>query len=949
MKDNIITKHTAVFGFFTLLYIAVFSPALFGGGSFVIHDNMREFFPAFLTNPVLWESKIGLGFPTFADPQQQMFYPFQYLFPKTITGFNFYVIHVIILGSFFTYLFAHELTGSVIASIFAGIIFGMSGSMSGQITMFPVATVSAYLPALVHSYYLLLKNPRRYLPFLMAVLFTALSFLGGHPQYFAFNMLLVGIMVLFFIYDRKLHLDKMIAVSAALILGLIVAGVLLLPFLQLLKYTIRSGAIDTVLFQEHQMQFSHLIRMVYPFFYGGVKPNILVPIIDHSNESIFHEMLRYFGLLPVLLILPGISVIREKRLRWFFIFGLIFYLLYSMGTNTPVGWIFYEIPLLNRFRAPVRHFLEITFLVSILTSIYIRYLFDNRPSMKTKFLWAALAVVVIILPGFYYLLQMPYTPNFTKFNWLSLFNNNLIIFQILILLSILIVLMISGGKSRFIYISFTLILITILDLTVNQYQSDWSQYSFSGSKDRIFRKDRDSIVTNLHIDGNNRIQAHKPNYLMGNGFSQRYYVSGGNIEMFLSNFNIVNNIPLSNIYNPLFLKHTAVLTMIGNWNIHREKLGFYGVKYNVGEFKTDRLLFNSEYSVGNCGMNDVLAKLMSREVLPEREFPETMKGNHLNFYTSVVCATKELKIGDPTIGVDITSSDGRVLHKDFVYGIDTYLEKSRCDNKALSKNTGIKPSIDSCRSYYKTDISLPAGFIPDKLRFYDHGNMLTVVHGVSVDKDKKYYNVNYFPYAGDNKIKSYQYRNLTALEYSNASSYLNPAACVKQIKDDIIIMALLSGKLLDPTLLLLGGDMDKMPDFDIYEQAMLSSKEKLTSRLESMDCSNKIKEHVQISNLKRSNGMTEFDSSSDISSYMVMNETYYPGWHVKVNGKVEDIYRTNSMVQGFYLPEGKNHVEVYFFPYVMLYGALVSITGILILILYYLYTIQKKGNDSTRL
>ena len=48
------------------------------------------------------------------------------------------------------------------------------------------------------------------------------------------------------------------------------------------------------------------------------------------------------------------------------------------------------------------------------------------------------------------------------------------------------------------------------------------------------------------------------------------------------------------------------------------------------------------------------------------------------------------------------------------------------------------------------------------------------------------------------------------------------------------------------------------------------------------------------------------------SQYLLINESFHPGWTAKVNGKKIDIQRANSVFMAVKLPEGENHLELSF-------------------------------------
>jgi hypothetical protein len=68
--------------------------------------------------------------------------------------------------------------------------------------------------------------------------------------------------------------------------------------------------------------------------------------------------------------------------------------------------------------------------------------------------------------------------------------------------------------------------------------------------------------------------------------------------------------------------------------------------------------------------------------------------------------------------------------------------------------------------------------------------------------------------------------------------------------------------------------------------------------------------------------MVEADLSHE--GYLVLSDTYYPGWRVKVNGVEGHIHQANLLFRAVYLPAGRHTVEFQFQPTSVRVGACVS-------------------------
>lgn len=95
------------------------------------------------------------------------------------------------------------------------------------------------------------------------------------------------------------------------------------------------------------------------------------------------------------------------------------------------------------------------------------------------------------------------------------------------------------------------------------------------------------------------------------------------------------------------------------------------------------------------------------------------------------------------------------------------------------------------------------------------------------------------------------------------------------------------------------------------------SEEKLNANLEYIPVTNN---HVQIK------------TSSNIDAYLVLLDSFYPGWKASIDGKESTIYRTNYNFRGIVLPKGNHIVDFIYFPKSLQYGMIISVASLVIII-----------------
>ena len=74
-------------------------------------------------------------------------------------------------------------------------------------------------------------------------------------------------------------------------------------------------------------------------------------------------------------------------------------------------------------------------------------------------------------------------------------------------------------------------------------------------------------------------------------------------------------------------------------------------------------------------------------------------------------------------------------------------------------------------------------------------------------------------------------------------------------------------------------------------------------------------------------------TQSENQSFLVLSDTYYPGWKAYIDGKKTKIYRINGIVRGVFVNAGSHVVKFTYLPKSFMIGLLLSITSVLIFII----------------
>ncbi|MBI2329800.1 YfhO family protein [Candidatus Daviesbacteria bacterium] len=80
------------------------------------------------------------------------------------------------------------------------------------------------------------------------------------------------------------------------------------------------------------------------------------------------------------------------------------------------------------------------------------------------------------------------------------------------------------------------------------------------------------------------------------------------------------------------------------------------------------------------------------------------------------------------------------------------------------------------------------------------------------------------------------------------------------------------------------------------------------------------------------NNHLQVQASSPIDSFLVVLNSYYPGWKAQIDNQPTSIYKTNYAFQGIFLPKGQHNVDLIYEPVSLKLGSFLS-AGFLILLL----------------
>jgi len=319
----------------------------------------------------LWTPALQAGFPLFAEGEVAALYPinliFHWLLPAHF-ALSYTILFHLAWAAIGMYWFCRTFGLRSTSALLAGFVFGASGFMTAHIMHAPHVAVASWLPwllAIQQKYFQARQEHQRSLLwFLVMAVAIALQLLGGFPQFALFNiatLCLFALVTPIFLrpaqprISYRAILESVLGTISATVLGIGLTAVQLLPTIELISLSIRGQDMPRAFFTSYSLDPAALTQFFSPFAYLGMP--------QASNMEYF----AYFGVLPLLLLFLAPLLRRDARTWFFAMFGAVALLL-ALGGNTPFYDWLYSVPVFNRFRVPARFLLLFTFAAAFLAA-----------------------------------------------------------------------------------------------------------------------------------------------------------------------------------------------------------------------------------------------------------------------------------------------------------------------------------------------------------------------------------------------------------------------------------------------------------------------------------------------------------------------------------------------------------------------------------------------------
>ena len=390
----------------TLLY---FFSVLFSDQTFATRDIFLFFYPRrlFAADCIwsgilpLWNPHLACGVPFLANLQSSVFYPLSviyYILPFQ-AGFTCFIVLHYFLAGLFMFLLMRNWKYDILSSITAAMVFMFGGYMVSILDNVAFLTSGVWLPLIVLFFDRSLREKRPVWLVLTGVA-IGVQILGGDASSYVLSTFVFMGAYLLYVVSSKRHLPMgekgrlFLALPLAWIIGLSLAAVTLVPFIEFVSCSTRAEGLSYGTLTRWSYHPLELFQLLVPFIFGTT-----VPMCRWFGQ--FWLDTFYMGVFPLLMVVFCIFW-SAGRFRLFLLSIVFLSLFMAFGSYNPLFDLMATLPGVNRVQYPVKYLFLASFSLSLLSGMGFSSLFGSLEHKKqgrgfSAFLIAANSTVLVLL------------------------------------------------------------------------------------------------------------------------------------------------------------------------------------------------------------------------------------------------------------------------------------------------------------------------------------------------------------------------------------------------------------------------------------------------------------------------------------------------------------------------------------------------------------------------
>lgn len=363
----------------------------------------------------LWTDTIGAGFPMLAETEIGTFFLpnliFYGLISDPVIAHNLATVFTIIILATGFYVWLRNLSLTVASSIFGSLTFTLSGIVILQLPH--VAVLQAFsLLGWIMAWTAKLNTYRTGRFLVLGAIIFSQQFFAGFPQASFITLLFAASFVVWHVWQAKWRATSLIFFICAVLLGIGLSAIQLIPSYEILKETSHPGGLPSSTSSYFSFPLKHLLSFLNPFALGDPRLGTYPHFIQFDG-SIFWENTGYIGLLPFAFILMAIA--KKTASVRFFLFSLVISFLLMWGSHSPLYIVFSFWPF-NLFRVPSRFLWIFVFSLVSIASIGMNAIFH----VSRKRLFHVVAIILVLInSAFLFMLWKDYHLLVPAADWMN--------------------------------------------------------------------------------------------------------------------------------------------------------------------------------------------------------------------------------------------------------------------------------------------------------------------------------------------------------------------------------------------------------------------------------------------------------------------------------------------------------------------------------------------------
>ncbi len=344
----------------------------------------------------LWNPYIFSGMPLHGSAQAGILFPLNwfYLVSNPPVATNLMMLSSYALAALGAYLFARRSGATIGGAALTSLVWQWSGFLVAQIGHTNVVHTAALLPWLLWAIDGYGASGARRRGVLLAGI-VALQIFAGHQQTLCYALLIASAYAVAMWRssqpDRNWYLRSLLLLAA----GVVLAAVQILPTYELMRNSLRAnGSFD--FFTSFSLPPRFLLTFFAPYILGGGDGSLFRA--PYVGQPFYGEYIGYVGLGTLMLSALALLIKRDARTK-FWATVVVIGLALALGRYWPfrLYGVIYYLPLLNLFRVPARHLMEVDFALAVLAGRGLTAIHATTDRQRTTRWALAVGVAVLLL------------------------------------------------------------------------------------------------------------------------------------------------------------------------------------------------------------------------------------------------------------------------------------------------------------------------------------------------------------------------------------------------------------------------------------------------------------------------------------------------------------------------------------------------------------------------